>query len=134
MAVKAEDFLIIADLICKANDDEIHIRTAISRCYYSMYHKALSLLQSTPFKYPNMGCHASLVRYLLEDAARNERHSPLKLKRLSYMLQQEKDKRVHADYELDHPLTIGHANESLKTAKRFYALCEQKDCNETLAS
>ncbi|MFL7009303.1 HEPN domain-containing protein [Enterovibrio norvegicus] len=124
MPIDAKEFLDAAETLAKSSNTEAYARTSISRSYYCMYHKVLSILDSKPMSYDGKGCHASLIDYLANGTRGIEKHDARELRKLSYMLRQEKDTRVAADYKLDMELTPAHAEQSLKTAKRCFDMCE----------
>ncbi|CAH6804837.1 HEPN domain-containing protein [Vibrio chagasii] len=125
MPTKADEFLTTAESVFKLNGScESHIRCTISRSYYSMYHKVLETLDNSPYAYTGKGCHASLIEYLQSDAKNEERIDFSQLRRLSYMLKQEKDRRVDADYRLEFEFSGIHAEQSIQTAKRCSQMCD----------
>ncbi|EHH1259593.1 TPA: HEPN domain-containing protein [Vibrio alginolyticus] len=125
MSVKPEDFLQESKSIFSNASTEIQYRCAISRSYYAMYHKVLSILDQPPRSYPRLGDHASLIEYLKSDAELDESLPFNKLKGLSYMLRQERAKRNEADYDLEDNVSKEEAAESIATAKRCVARCDE---------
>lgn len=125
MSVKPEDFLTMAEQLSENGPSAMEIRCAISRSYYSMYHKALSTIDSEPIRYTSKGCHAGLIEYLQTDAKNRETIEFLQLKRLSFMLNDQKKKRITADYFLEDELTERHASESVISARKFKELCDK---------
>lgn len=126
MAVQAEEFLSVAKTFHANNPSEIEVRCVISRSYYAMYHKALSVLDKTPREYNSKGCHASLIKYLKDDVVFDEPDKDARtLRRISYILEQERANRVRADYHLGETLTIENAGDSISAADRCIALCAQ---------
>lgn len=125
MPVKSADFLNVAEVICENNPQEIQVRCAISRSYYSMYHRVLEVLDNEPLQYVGKGSHSSLIHYLQTDAEHDESIDHSQLRRLSYMLNAEREKRVVADYRLEHQLDMAHAQASISAAKKLSELCNQ---------
>ncbi|MDH6024956.1 hypothetical protein [Vibrio splendidus] len=126
MATKPEDFLHTAkNLINSENKTEADERSAISRSYYAMYHKVLSILDNEPWTYGGKGCHASLITYLEKDAANEESIDHRQLKRLSYQLKQSRDNRVIADYELQKIISPQLVNLSIATAEKCILLADE---------
>ncbi|PTC04332.1 hypothetical protein C9980_12810 [Vibrio mediterranei] len=124
MPIKPEDFLTTAESLCKDTPSEVEIRCAISRSYYSMYHKALATIDNDPICYVDKGCHAGLIEYLKTHAKKEESIDSFQLRRMSIMLNAEKKKRVSADYFLNDELTLLHASESVNSAQKFKDLCD----------
>lgn len=126
MAVKAEEFLSVAKNFQANNPTEIEARCMISRSYYAMYHKALGVLDKTPREYNSKGCHANLIEYLKRDVGLDEPDKDAtKLRRVSYILEQERVNRVRADYFLNETLTVDNASDSIKSADRCILLCDE---------
>lgn len=130
MSCKPEELLVLAKIIQELRPtSDTADRAVISRSYYSMYHKVLSILDKTPRTYENKGVHASLIKYLSSDAASDESIDFNSLKSLSYMLKQEKDNRVLADYQIKDEIGENVALRSLATAERFINKCDQLSAN-----
>lgn len=125
MPVNPEDFLNESQNLLTDATSEIQYRIVISRSYYAMYHKVLSILDQAPRNYPRMGDHASLIEYLKTDAEMDESLPFIKLKGLSYMLRQERLKRNDADYDLEDTISKSDADESIATAVRCVARCDE---------
>ncbi|OOQ70149.1 hypothetical protein C1S86_11310 [Vibrio parahaemolyticus] len=126
MPARPEDFLQTAkQLIESDNSTEADQRSAISRSYYAMYHKVLSILDKEPWSYSGQGCHASLITYLQNDAANEESIDHRQLKRLSYQLRQSRDNRVIADYELEKEISQNLVSLSITTAEKCMDLADQ---------
>lgn len=128
MPINAEDFYNSATETIKDNSSEVYCRNAVSRTYYSMYHKVLSILDKEPLSYPGKGVHGSLITYLESDAANDESIDFMKLKALSYMLRQVRERRVCADYKLEEAIALKDAEESINMAKRFIDKCDSLTC------
>ncbi|EJL6378364.1 hypothetical protein NMR51_003029 [Vibrio cholerae] len=124
MPVRAEDFFLQAKELISNDQSEVNIRSCISRCYYGMYHKVLSILDNKQRMYPNQGYHGSLIKYLQTDSANDESLPFMSLKGLSYMLKQERDRRDNADYELSDSPDIETAKDAIRTAERCFQLCD----------
>ncbi|CAH8187764.1 conserved hypothetical protein [Vibrio aestuarianus] len=125
MPVNPEDFLSESQNLLTNATSEIQYRSAVSRSYYAMYHKVLSILDQAPRSYPKMGDHSSLIEYLKSDAEMDESLPFMKLKGLSYMLRQERLKRNEADYDLNDTVSKSDADASLATAVRCVARCDE---------
>ncbi|MGR5294783.1 hypothetical protein ACPV5U_08755 [Vibrio mediterranei] len=124
MPVKPEEFLSVAENFHKNNPTEIEVRCIVSRSYYAMYHKALSVLDKEPRTYHSKGCHGSLVEYLKQDVGTDEPDKDaMKLRQVSYILEQERANRVRADYHLDDVVTVEQAGDSIQAANRCIELC-----------
>lgn len=125
MACNPESLLLLAKSLQGSDaSSEIHQRCSISRSYYAMYHKVLAILDCEPRNYPNKGNHGSLIHYLKTDAAYDESIDFKELKKLSYMLKQERDHRNLVDYELGVTVTQEQALRSIATAERCVDQCD----------
>ncbi len=83
---------------------EIDYRNAISRSYYAVYHKSLSLLDSLPNF--NSSHHAGLINYLsTSECAKHEGYNESTLKEISRLLKVMRKARNDADYNLDSVIT-----------------------------
>ena len=99
MSVSGDDFLNSAHEFLDKNR-EIDYRNFISRGYYGMYHKILSVLNYMPNV--SGSHHSALFEYLTNSSQhKNESHDSKKLKLLGYKMKQERLYRNKADYELD---------------------------------
>ena len=134
MPISPEDFLHSAEPIASIEHTEVYVRNAVSRSYYSMYHKVLSILDSEPPRQKGKGCHANLIDYLKSHGKGLERFESKSLVRLSYMLRQQKERRVDADYKLYLYFELRDAKESIKVANKFFKLCEQMNITKKQAS
>jgi len=120
MPISPEELLNFAeDIHSKDADCEVHRRSAISRYYYAMYHKAKSILKLEPRSY-NKGDHENLIRYLQSDARTDEDHNFRELVMLGESLRQERDRRNLADYQLDAVVTKTNVETSKDTAKLLF--------------
>lgn len=122
MPVTSESFLDFAKICC-AESSEIGYRNAVSRSYYSMYHKVLSILDNDIPNYANGGVHSSLLTYL--SSSNSESYDTRELKKLSYMLKAARDMRGKADYQLDlNIIQRETAEDSIYQAERTLSLCD----------
>lgn len=134
MSINPEDFLRSAESIADIENSEIYARNAVSRSYYSMYHKILSILDREPPRQKGKGCHANLIDYLKNNGEGLECFESKSLVRLSYMLRQQKERRVDADYKLYLNFELKNAKESYKVANKFFKLCDQMNITKKQAS
>ncbi|HCK0626361.1 TPA: hypothetical protein NGT82_001928 [Vibrio parahaemolyticus] len=112
MPISPEELLAFAKDIHSQNEDcEVHRRSAVSRYYYAMYHKAHSILKFEPRLYTKSD-HENLIRYLQNDARDEEDHNFRELFMLGESLRQERDRRNLADYALGETITKTNANSS----------------------
>ncbi|MPX98137.1 hypothetical protein EHW61_16025 [Salinivibrio sp. VYel6] len=127
MASKPEEILETAKwLLSDAEQSEAFTRVIINRSYYSMYHKVLGTLDNEPVKYGDVGVHGTLIEYLKSpDAKRDESIEFRELRKLSYMLEQEKFNRVKADYHMDKEIDWEQAKQTLAAAERCFNRCDE---------
>ena len=99
MSVSGDDFLNSAHEFLDKNR-EIDYRNFLSRGYYGMYHKVLSVLNYMPNV--SGSHHSALIEYLSNSSQhKNEPYDSMRLKSLGYTMMQERLYRNKADYELD---------------------------------
>ncbi|MDB2331390.1 HEPN domain-containing protein [Alteromonas sp.] len=123
MAVEGKDFLEFAKSAV-SHGTEIGFRNAVSRSYYSIYHTVLSLVEQQIPNYAGGGTHSSLIKYL-EDPSCPERFDKRQLRRLSYILRQQRDLRCDADYELDvDTITETTAEDCIEQAMKVCSICQ----------
>lgn len=104
MSVSYQDFLDFAEIhiIDNQKGTEIEFRNSISRAYYAVYLLAKEIAEKLPA--PNgvnmtqSGSHEKVIAKFDKDP---------KLKRIAYLIQQQKLKRCEADYDIH--LTITHS-------------------------
>jgi uncharacterized protein (UPF0332 family) len=122
MPVNANDFLDIASDALSLNT-EIGFRNAISRSYYSMFHRAKSSLRNHPQDIRS--AHQKLIDYLLSpEAARMEGVDAVVLRQMASCLHQRRELRVLADYNLNCVITKDTAKEGINMATLFFKYCE----------
>ncbi|WP_460883103.1 HEPN domain-containing protein [Pseudaeromonas pectinilytica] len=122
MAVSSKDFLDFAiDVLNRT--DEIGYRNAIARAYYAMFHEVTSMMTSMPVY--SAHAHDGLIQYLNNAGGKTESYSQAELRGLAAILRQQKGKRVLSDYDLQGNITSADARESIKTAERLFAKCNQ---------
>lgn len=120
MSIKDEDFFASAITSFKL-DSEIGYRNAISRAYYSTYHKSLARVTKMPKARGSH--HAALINYLeSQECCKNEKYPAETLKELARSMRQLRGMRNRADYNLDTIITEGTAADHLMLARRIYAL------------
>lgn len=124
MPCEPHDFLDFAESLNAEDASSVILRTIISRSYYGMYHKALSVLTKEPRSYNGKGVHASLIEYYQKDISKDESFDEKKSRRLSYMLKQGRDLRTKSDYKLEEVITKSDVALSINSAKRFFELCD----------
>jgi uncharacterized protein (UPF0332 family) len=124
MAIVGEDFLDSANRYLDEGD-EVGYRNAISRSYYAMYHKVLSIITLEVPNYSGGGVHSSLISYLGHSAI-GEPYDTKDLKKLSYMLKASRDLRCIADYEIErHEVSRTMAEDALLRAKKLIERCTE---------
>jgi uncharacterized protein (UPF0332 family) len=112
MATEYEEFLEFAiDILKKPDCDEVHIRNAISRAYYSSYHACKSRIEVN--RYPKAGMHECLIRSMRE-------HSDDDVQALAELLKNCKAKRVKADYKLNFTIMDNEAHQAVAEAQSIH--------------
>ena len=111
-------------------DAEHYLRTAVSKSYYSAYHKVKPISDHLP-QASAKGSHNIVIKTLAE-APRSSIHNnddlKLKLTRLSIYLGQLFAARVHADYHPDHAFSSTNVQVHINTVEKVLPLClEVKD-------
>lgn len=120
MSVNCNDFLKLAkDALSNAND-EIEFRNIISRAYYSSYHRIKPLLSTSAPK-----THSALIDYLCNaNDTYCEDIDSVTLREIGLILEQEKVKRVTADYFLKRKITRFDSEVSIENAEEFKRMIE----------
>jgi len=121
VSVLSKDFLNFATDSVQRKD-EIGHRNAVARSYYAMFHEVRDLLVALP----NYSSHAhdGLIQYL-KNPDKDEPYERMALRGLAAMLQQQKGKRVVADYDLDSDVNSNDALESIRVAERLFQKCQE---------
>ncbi|EKN4026312.1 hypothetical protein [Yersinia kristensenii] len=120
MALNNNDFLLSAIANFKFNN-EVGYRNAISRAYYSTYHKSLSQVVKMPAT--RSSHHVALIQYLAsEQCFQNEQYEEETLKELSRCMKQLRNARNKADYKLDTTIKKTVAEENMALAHRIFDL------------
>lgn len=88
---------------------ELEIRNAVGRMYYGVLHSVKDVLGPVP-SYRKTGTHEAVTLYLVESAPDTLKIDKNKAKKLAYLLNEIKAKRVLADYHLDVDFEIDEAN------------------------
>ncbi|NYA43253.1 HEPN domain-containing protein [Serratia fonticola] len=120
MALNTNDFLHSAIANFKFHN-EVSYRNAISRAYYSTYHKSLSQVITMPKA--NASHHAALIRYLASNECfQNEQCERGTLMELSRCIKKLRNERNKADYQLDTTITKENAEKCLALAHKIFSL------------
>lgn len=117
--MSANEFLLTAIYLRDSGADE-HLRSCISRAYYSMYHSAKPLADAHfPDSSVNrpMGVHERLSK-------RFKASPDPRAQGVGYALEEMKRQRCSADYDLDRPITQRQADSALKCARSFKSLLD----------
>lgn len=110
---------------CLLLGSEAAYRSAISRGYYSMYHKVRESLDYPPCALGNP--HAALIHYLANADREPDESMPARdRKRLALLLRQERANRNRVDYELSVRVNKAQAESTLMAAERVVNLCGGK--------
>lgn len=98
MVISSDDLLYFSKRSLNCNS-EVTYRAIVSRGYYGLYHKTLSILKH--YTATTKSTHASLIKYLNDPLLHhNEPYSSSVLRELAYILRKERNSRVAADYDL----------------------------------
>ncbi len=135
MPINAEDFYTSAkNIVGQEATSEVDRRTAISRAYYSVYHKVLSVLDNDPRSYSGKGCHGSLIHYLQTDAQHEESIEFSTLRRIAYILKQERDNRILADYKLDAEVSPLLVERTFASVDRCFSIIDESRVQNSQSS
>lgn len=93
MANSANDFYTSVKALLNNNSNEIDLRNAASRVYYSIYHDVINQLNINPVSDGKNGVHKSVSNGLLKAPSR-------KVVQIGYKLDFAKKIRSNADYDL----------------------------------
>lgn len=110
-------------------DDEIGLRTAVSRAYYAAYHNALAVSHECPDPPPRSnpegeGMHARLIRRFTGVPRKGFKGAAL-AKQIGFNLGQARALRVRADYELNKTVNANDARRQIDSAEKIATLIEQ---------
>ncbi|MFY3770248.1 hypothetical protein AHYW_001371 [Providencia manganoxydans] len=124
MSINSIDYLYSAEKMLVENKDEITIRNAISRAYYSGFHSANSLVtnefkQSRDWMDINAGMHMKLIRSLESFSGCIHGLDKQKARKLARQLKWLKTKREIADYDLNKNLYEVDAQQTIVEAKKL---------------
>ena len=103
-------------------EDEVQLRTAVSKAYYYAYHDCMTWMQSLPgvgLAATNGGVHlvlASRLKSLQQPCTEADRKRG---KQKAYALASLKEKRTMADYHLGASVTQSLAEEAIADAQRI---------------
>lgn len=122
MSVNGIDFFNIAKENIKLGS-EIGYRMSVGRSYYSMYHSSCAIIRGELPNYASGGKHYSLINYLA-DSHNGESHNKTKMRVMSYILRQSREKRNRADYDLESDqITLSMAEDQIVEAERIINIC-----------
>jgi len=107
MAVTPNDFHTFA-LATGESDDEVTVRTAISRSYYAAHHVAKAIAANLPMVVfqGKPGSHEQVIQTLTKQM--NSYPKAAQLRAFGYVLAQMKGNRCDADYELGIDIDRNH--------------------------
>ncbi|MFP4146597.1 MAG: hypothetical protein ACLFSI_02660 [Halorhodospira sp.] len=123
MPVSPNDLEAFARSLAESEPGEAGQRCAVSRLYYSAYHRALPLRDhlEPPSRAPK-GLHDALIRRLTEahhpDISKGTRK---KIRAVGYALKRMKRDRVTADYFLDEEVGAAEVQQNFRELKRLQA-------------
>lgn len=124
MPVSCADFIDQAEVLLESNpEDEMHLRSSVSRAYYSAYHSSLDFANSVSVP-PVSDCggrtHEKLRLYYGE-SFHPVRDVRLKYRKVGYKLKQLHDNRVVSDYLIGLDVTETTARSHLERCKQLLA-------------
>lgn len=128
-AVKAQDFITLAEELIQEINSPIKIRAATSRAYYGAYHAAKSFHESlasqgtvaTPVK---GGVHEQLIQCLINPTVSYTDQTYLTSKSLGYMLARVRKCRNSADYTINSDVPLEDAQTTVAEAKLIVSKSE----------
>ncbi|MFN3879806.1 MAG: hypothetical protein ACK4L8_00055 [Nitrincola lacisaponensis] len=109
------------------SQSEMHLRTAVSRAYYSAFHAAKRIANTCPAPENHIaGSHMYIIRQLIDcPPASHTRQTVKSIKKIGLMLNQAKDHRTHADYDLT-DIFPGHtATSQLQITNKIIRFCDR---------
>lgn len=113
MSIMPNEFLIFAENVLK-NNTEICNRNAISRAYYAFYHSACDSLRHCP---PTS--HSGVISYLRSPTQNSkEKFDEVKMRQIAALLEQMKQQRQIADYDLSTNIEHIDASTVISTVKK----------------
>lgn len=135
MAISHKEILHLAKSFVRDSEDEVLLRTAIGRAYYSMFHASHELVgghipkvHPVPGKVFKGGTHARLSQYIAYCADRIQHEHIRSLQLLSVKLKMCHKIRCEADYELMQTMHSSQLDNLVKDAEFAQSvLIELKD-------
>jgi len=125
MAITADDLLTLAENILAASaNSEVNYRNSATRSYYSIFHKCQPIsnrIRALPPK-EVIGLHAKIIWKL-------KNHGDPNIAKLGKLLFDGRDKRTHADYELQRPFNKKDAEYLLGLASSVKTIVAQLPSN-----
>lgn len=128
MSVSTDELITHAShLALDAQSTEVCLRTSVSRAYYAAYHDCQhwhSFLQ-TPGSVGSQlaaGIHSTLIAQLAHPDSKLPLKISINSRKRAYALRALRDKRTHADYDLDSTLTKEEAIQAIADAKIILAV------------
>jgi len=108
--------------------DEAARRAAVSRAYYAAYHRCLDWEKGLPARGRDKGAkgvHACLIARLQQPAKSCSRVQIERSRAMGKLLLSQRQRRVTADYRLEHPLPMLVVEEQLLAADWVLGECDQ---------
>ncbi|WP_423595432.1 hypothetical protein [Roseateles sp. MS654] len=126
MPIESHHLLTLAEEL-GARPDEASRRSSISRAYYAAYHRCLAWEESLPHHGDDgglHGLHARLIGRLLHPAASCSTRQAKRSMALAKLLNQQRGRRVAADYKLDEHVSQASVRAQLDAAKAVLLHCD----------
>lgn len=103
MTVSPDHLRQYGEQLLEAADTEVARRNAVGRCYYACFHVCDSLANDLmlPRHGNDNGSHVALINALQSPPPSTPIHQSMPLERLGQQLFQFKQRRSHADYDLE---------------------------------
>ncbi|WP_157523183.1 hypothetical protein [Mitsuaria sp. 7] len=128
--ISANELLKDAEALANGFTSEARRRSAVSRAYYAAYHRCLawiSLLPNCP-QPPTCGSvHAWLIHHLRYPDPLWDEGVAKRSRALGQLMLEQRDRRVHADYDLKEPVDQKVMSEQIAGVRRTFAACAHPD-------
>lgn len=129
-SIAAKELLKDAEALANGFTSEARRRSAVSRAYYAAYHRCLawvSLLPNRPEPPKSGSVHVWLINCLRDTDPLCDARIAKRSRALALLMRAQRDRRVHADYELQKPVDQKVMNEQIKGVRETFATCAHTD-------
>ena len=129
-AISTNELLRDAEALANGFTSEARRRSAVSRAYYAAYHRCLAWIRFLPNcpQLPTSGSvHVWLIDYLRHPDPSWDAEIAERSRALGRLMLAQRDRRVHADYEMGKPVNQKVMNDQIEGLRNAFAACAHPD-------